>query len=174
MESLTFEKICVAPANSLICELASISERAFASSVWLDDRRHLGTLTYLISITNFDLFVARWNGQLIGFSIGCVIDNENVTQFGKASQLELWLGGYLLAWAAVLPEFRNMGIGSELLKLRILASAHCQVVYAVTRHDNYHALRLYRKNGLELFKTINCYGRKGLYSLCWYRRYWDR
>jgi len=103
-------------------------------------------------------YVAKVEDRIVGY-VMCRVEKEltldPLPRFKKV--------GHIVS-IAVLPEYRNMGIGTELMKraLETLRSLYnAENVYLEVRVSNTGAIRLYHKLGFKISRRIAGYYRDG-------------
>lgn len=105
-------------------------------------------IAYLLTDCNSVGLIAKSNGEIAGFVIGKIYQDE------KSST------GHILT-IDVSPKYRRKGIGLKLLQEleRILKERGVKACFLEAREDNIAALSLYRKHGYkEAGKLKNYYG----------------
>lgn len=107
-----------------------------------DDVYSVELLRFLCSYCNDYSYVYLIDGALVGYIITC--------REGDAAHV---------ISIAVLPEYRGLGIGKELLctALRLLAEGQVREVFLEARVSNVSALQLYRSAGFEISEILPSY-----------------
>jgi ribosomal-protein-alanine N-acetyltransferase len=97
--------------------------------------------------------VAHSQGQVVGY-IMCRLEHG----FSDLRKLRFARKGHIVS-VAVMPEFRNMGVGNSLVQQAIAAlpSHHVDECYLEVRVSNYPAINLYKKLGFQVARTIPRY-----------------
>jgi len=97
--------------------------------------------------------VAEIQGRVVGY-IMCRLEHG----FSDFKRLRFAKKGHIIS-VAVLPEFRQMGIGYSLVEdvLSALAAMHADECYLEVRMNNDPAIKLYRRMGFEVIRTIPRY-----------------
>jgi ribosomal-protein-alanine N-acetyltransferase len=110
--------------------------------------------------------VAEFQGQIIGY-VMCRIESG----FSEANKLRLAKKGHVVSFA-VLPEHRNKGVGSALMKAAIkgMETYSCTEAYLEVRKSNKSAINLYEKLGFKIIKNISNYYMDGEDACLMYRK----
>ena len=97
--------------------------------------------------------IAELEGQVVGY-IMCRLEHG----FSDLRKLRFARKGHIVS-VAVMPEYRNMGIGCSLVQQALSAMPTRQVdeCYLEVRVNNYPAINLYKKLGFEVARTIPRY-----------------
>jgi ribosomal-protein-alanine N-acetyltransferase len=97
--------------------------------------------------------VAEYQGRVVGY-IMCRLEHG----FSDLKKLRFARKGHIIS-VAVMPDFRNVGIGRSLVEQALSAlSAHdTDECYLEVRINNIQAINLYRKMGFEITRTIPRY-----------------
>ncbi len=97
--------------------------------------------------------VADYQGQVVGY-IMCRLEHG----FSDLRKLRFARKGHIIS-VAVLPDFRNVGIGYSLVEQAISAFSghHADECYLEVRTNNVLAINLYKKMGFEVTRTIPRY-----------------
>ena len=97
--------------------------------------------------------VAEAQGQVVGY-IMCRLEHG----FSDLRRLRFAKKGHIVS-VAVIPQYRQMGIGYSLVRQAISAMIARQMdeCYLEVRVTNYPAINLYRKMGFEVARTIPRY-----------------
>jgi ribosomal-protein-alanine N-acetyltransferase len=97
--------------------------------------------------------VAEYQGQVVGY-IMCRLEHG----FSDLKKLRFARKGHIIS-VAVMPNFRNLGIGRSLVEQALAAlPAHtADECYLEVRINNIQAINLYRKLGFEITRTIPRY-----------------
>lgn len=111
-------------------------------------------LAYLLNSPNAISFVARENGETVGFIIG-MMENYGKTTVGHVVTVD------------VLPKHRREGAGLQLLdKLENeFVREGVKTIYLEVRIDNQAARRLYAKKGYSELESLENYYSKGKHGL---------
>jgi len=97
--------------------------------------------------------VAESQSQVVGY-IMCRIEHG----FSDMKKLRFARKGHIVS-VAVVPEYRNLGIGYSLVQqaLAALSSHRADECYLEVRVGNYPAINLYKKMGFDVARTIPRY-----------------
>jgi ribosomal-protein-alanine N-acetyltransferase len=97
--------------------------------------------------------IAESDGQVVGY-IMCRLEHG----FSDLRKLRFARKGHIVS-VAVMPDYRNMGIGASLAQQALAAMSARQVdeCYLEVRVSNYPAINLYKKLGFEVTRTIPRY-----------------
>ena len=97
--------------------------------------------------------VAESQGQVVGY-IMCRLEHG----FSDLKKLRFARKGHIIS-VAVIPNFRNIGIGHSLVEqaLSALSMHHSDECYLEVRINNVEAINLYKKMGFEITRTIPRY-----------------
>ena len=97
--------------------------------------------------------VAEAQGQVVGY-VMCRMEHG----FSDVRKLRFARKGHIVS-VAVMPEFRNMGIGNSLVQqaLGVMVTHHVDECYLEVRVTNYAAISLYTHLGFQVSKTIPRY-----------------
>ncbi len=97
--------------------------------------------------------VADSQGQVVGY-IMCRLEHG----FSDMKKLRFARKGHIIS-VAVMPNFRNMGIGYSLVEaaLAALSARRADECYLEVRTNNLQAINLYKKMGFQLTRTIPRY-----------------
>ncbi len=97
--------------------------------------------------------VADYQGQVVGY-IMCRLEHG----FSDLRKLRFARKGHIIS-VAVMPDFRNLGIGYSLVEQAISAfsGSHADECYLEVRLNNVPAINLYKKMGFEVTRTIPRY-----------------
>ena len=97
--------------------------------------------------------IAEVQGQVVGY-IMCRLEHG----FSDLRKLRFARKGHVVS-VAVLPEFRQMGIGYSLVQqaLSAMVTHHTDECYLEVRTTNYPAINLYKKMGFEVSRAIPRY-----------------
>ena len=97
--------------------------------------------------------IAEVQGQVVGY-IMCRLEHG----FSDLRKLRFARKGHVVS-VAVLPEFRQMGIGYSLVQQALSAMVvhHTDECYLEVRTTNYPAINLYKKMGFEVSRAIPRY-----------------
>ena len=97
--------------------------------------------------------VAHSQGQVVGY-IMCRLEHG----FSDLRKLRFARKGHIVS-VAVMPEFRNMSVGSSLVQQALAALPPHRVdeCYLEVRVSNYPAINLYKKLGFQVARTIPRY-----------------
>ena len=97
--------------------------------------------------------VAESQGQVAGY-IMCRLEHG----FSDLKKLRFARKGHIIS-VAVMPDFRNSGIGYSLVQQALLALSahHTDECYLEVRINNLPAINLYKKMGFEITRTIPHY-----------------
>lgn len=97
--------------------------------------------------------VAESQGQVVGY-IMCRLEHG----FSDLRKLRFARKGHIIS-VAVMPDFRNMGMGYSLVEqvLSALSVHHADECYLEVRINNDQAINLYKKMGFEITRTIPRY-----------------
>lgn len=97
--------------------------------------------------------VAESQGRVAGY-IMCRLEHG----FSDLRKLRFAKKGHIIS-VAVMPDFRNMGIGYSLVEqaLSALSAYHADECYLEVRTNNVSAINLYRKMGFDVTRTIPRY-----------------
>ena len=97
--------------------------------------------------------VAHSQGQVVGY-IMCRLEHG----FSDLRKLRFARKGHIVS-VAVMPEFRNMGVGNSLVQQALagLPPHHVDECYLEVRVSNYPAINLYKKLGFQVARTIPRY-----------------
>lgn len=105
-------------------------------------------IAYLLTDSNSINFVAKVNGEMVGFIIGKAYTNRKPA-VGRILTID------------VSPEHRRKGIGLRLLQKveRVFRNEGVEVCYLEAREDNIAALNLYQMHGYKMVRKLkNYYG----------------
>ncbi|MGA2971323.1 MAG: N-acetyltransferase [Candidatus Bathyarchaeia archaeon] len=97
--------------------------------------------------------VAESHGQVVGY-IMCRLEHG----FSDLKKLRFARKGHIIS-VAVMPDFRNLGIGHSLVEqaLSALSVHHSDECYLEVRTNNVEAINLYKKMSFEITRTIPRY-----------------
>lgn len=97
--------------------------------------------------------VAEAQGQVVGY-IMCRLEHG----FSDLKKLRFARKGHIVS-VAVMPAFRNLGIGYSLVEqaMSALSARGADECYLEVRMTNYQAINLYKKMGFEVTRTIPRY-----------------
>jgi ribosomal-protein-alanine N-acetyltransferase len=97
--------------------------------------------------------VADSQGQVVGY-IMCRLEHG----FSDLRKLRFARKGHVVS-VAVIPEFRNMGVGSALVQqaLAAMVAHHVDECFLEVRVNNYPAINLYKRLGFQVARTIPRY-----------------
>lgn len=97
--------------------------------------------------------VAESQGQVAGY-IMCRLEHG----FSDLKKLRFARKGHIIS-VAVMPDFRNLGIGHSLVEqaLSALSAHHADECYLEVRTNNLAAINLYKKMNFEITRTIPHY-----------------
>jgi ribosomal-protein-alanine N-acetyltransferase len=97
--------------------------------------------------------VAESQGQVTGY-IMCRLEHG----FSDLKKLRFARKGHIIS-VAVMPDFRNLGIGYSLVEqaLSALSAHHADECYLEVRTNNLAAINLYKKMSFEITRTIPHY-----------------
>ena len=97
--------------------------------------------------------IAESQGQVAGY-IMCRLEHG----FSDLKKLRFARKGHIIS-VAVMPDFRNMGIGHSLVEqaLSALSAHHTDECYLEVRTNNLAAINLYKKMSFEITRTIPHY-----------------
>ncbi|MEZ6096016.1 MAG: GNAT family N-acetyltransferase [Pirellulaceae bacterium] len=159
--------------------LDHISQTATLNSCW--GKAQVETFSFE-SIANFEgvsVFVARDRvpSQITGFSVGTILSPPTRKFFGleqlssAGSKFEPRDGDYHLTWRAVLPEFRNGGIGLALTNVRIQDAERNQSsnVVGETIGTNSGTIAMHRCMGFETYFRTFHQSSSRMYERCYFR-----
>jgi len=113
---------------------------------------------YLLENYPDSFLVAKVNGKVVGYIMCRVEDSIMISLPVRRIKR-----GHVVS-IAVLPEYRGMGIGTNLLREAIKAlkeNCHCVDVYLEVRISNHKAIKLYRKLGFTVSHIKRGYYRDG-------------
>jgi ribosomal-protein-alanine N-acetyltransferase len=97
--------------------------------------------------------IAESQAQVVGY-IMCRLEHG----FSELRKLRFARKGHIVS-VAVIPEYRNLGIGFSLVQqaLGALTAHHTDECYLEVRVSNYPAINLYKKMGFDVARTIPRY-----------------
>jgi ribosomal-protein-alanine N-acetyltransferase len=97
--------------------------------------------------------IAESQAQVVGY-IMCRLEHG----FSDLRKLRFARKGHIIS-VAVMPEYRNLGIGYSLVQqaLSALTAQHIDECYLEVRVSNYPAINLYKKMGFDIARTIPRY-----------------